>query len=62
MARVHKSASAAGLVTGIHASSGTRGKALAEAGFQMITLASESQALRRGAADHLSEATGRSAP
>jgi len=60
MARAHKSASAAGLVAGIHASSGTRGKAMAEAGFQMITLASESQALRRGAADHLSEATGRS--
>jgi 4-hydroxy-2-oxoheptanedioate aldolase len=60
MARVHKSASAARLVAGIHASSGTRGKALAEAGFQMITLASESQALRRGAADHLNEATGRS--
>ncbi|MGX9790856.1 HpcH/HpaI aldolase family protein [Mycobacterium sp. MMS18-G62] len=62
MARVHKSASAAGLVAGIHASSGTRGKAMAEAGFQMITLASESQALRRGATDHLNEATGRSAP
>jgi 2-keto-3-deoxy-L-rhamnonate aldolase RhmA len=61
MARVHKTASAAGLVAGIHASSGTRGKAMAEAGFQMITLASESQALRRGAADHLCEATGRSA-
>jgi 2-keto-3-deoxy-L-rhamnonate aldolase RhmA len=62
MARVHKSASAAGLVAGIHASSGARGKAMAEAGFQLITLASESQALRRGAADHLSEATGRSTP
>jgi 4-hydroxy-2-oxoheptanedioate aldolase len=60
MAHVHKSALAAGLVTGIHASNGTRGKALAEAGFQMITLASESQALRRGAIDHLNEATGRS--
>jgi hypothetical protein len=33
----------------------------AEMGFQMITLASESQALRRGAADHLNEATGRPA-
>ena len=27
-------------------------------GFRMITLASESQALRRGAAEHLKEATG----
>lgn len=58
--RIHKTASAAGLATGIHASSGTRGKAMAEAGFQMITLASESQALRRGAAEHLNEALGRS--
>jgi 2-keto-3-deoxy-L-rhamnonate aldolase RhmA len=62
MARVHKAASATGLVAGIHASSGVRGKAMAEAGFQMITLASESQALRRGAALHLDEAKGRSAP
>ena len=30
---------------------GNAGKAMAEAGFRMITLASESQALRRGAAD-----------
>ena len=60
MVRVHKTAVAAGLVAGIHASSGIRGKAMAEAGFQMITLASESQALRRGAAEHLNEATGRS--
>jgi 4-hydroxy-2-oxoheptanedioate aldolase len=62
MTRVQSTASAAGLVAGIHASSGTRGKALAGLGFRMITLASESQALRRGAADHLDEATGRSAP
>jgi 2-keto-3-deoxy-L-rhamnonate aldolase RhmA len=60
IARVHKSASAAGLVAGIHASSGTRGKAMADTGFQMITLASESQALRRGATEHLNEALGRS--
>jgi 4-hydroxy-2-oxoheptanedioate aldolase len=31
-------------------------------GFAMITLASESQALRRGAAAHLAEARGESAP
>jgi 4-hydroxy-2-oxoheptanedioate aldolase len=35
---------------------GKLGKAMAELGFQMITLASESQALRRGAAGHLAEA------
>ena len=29
---------------------------MAELGFRMITLASESQALRRGAAEHLEEA------
>ncbi len=56
ISRIHKSASAAGVVAGIHASSGARGKALADMGFQMITLASESQALRRGAAEHLREA------
>jgi len=56
--RIQKTATAAGLVAGIHASTGSRGKALAQAGFQMITLASESQALRRGAAAHLDEATG----
>jgi 2-keto-3-deoxy-L-rhamnonate aldolase RhmA len=60
MARIHETASAAGLVAGIHASTGARGKAMAEIGFQMITLASESQALRRGATEHLNEATGRS--
>jgi 4-hydroxy-2-oxoheptanedioate aldolase len=49
-------------VSAVHASTGIRGKAMAEAGFQMITLASESQALRRGAADHLNEAKGRPAP
>jgi 4-hydroxy-2-oxoheptanedioate aldolase len=56
MARVQVTASAAGLVTGIHAGAGKLGKAMAELGFQMITLASESQALRRGAAEHLAEA------
>jgi 4-hydroxy-2-oxoheptanedioate aldolase len=56
IARIHKAATAADLIAAIHASSGTRGKAMAEGGFQMITLASESQALRRGAAEHLREA------
>ncbi|KRD08396.1 aldolase [Mycobacterium sp. Root265] len=61
MAQIQSTAGAAGLVTGIHAGAGQPGKAMAELGFRMITLASESQALRRGAAAHLSEATAGSA-
>ncbi|OBK97065.1 aldolase [Mycobacterium asiaticum] len=57
--RTREVAAAAGLVTGIHASDGKTGNAMAELGFEMITLASESQALRRGAAEHLREATGK---
>jgi 4-hydroxy-2-oxoheptanedioate aldolase len=57
LVRIHRTATAAGLVTGIHASTGDNGRALAQLGFQMITLASESQALRRGAVEHLREAT-----
>jgi 2-keto-3-deoxy-L-rhamnonate aldolase RhmA len=57
--RIHRAAADAGLVTGIHAGDGTTGKRMAELGFQMITLASESHALRRGAAEHLREATAR---
>jgi 2-keto-3-deoxy-L-rhamnonate aldolase RhmA len=55
-AHVLATAAAAGLVTGIHAGVGKRGKAMAELGFRMLTLASESQALRRGAAEYLREA------
>ncbi len=58
MTRIQATASAAGLVTGIHAGAGKVGKAMAGWGFRMITLASESQALRRGATEHLHEATG----
>ena len=58
MARVQATDSAAGLVAGIHAGSGKVGKAMADMGFQMVTLASESQALRRGATEHLREASG----
>lgn len=54
--RIHRTASAAGLLTGIHAGTGKAGKEMAELGFQMLTLTSESQALRRGAAAHLEEA------
>lgn len=56
MAEIQATAAAAGLVTGIHAGAGKPGKAMAQNGFRMITLTSESQALRRGAAAHLSEA------
>ncbi|NKZ15134.1 aldolase [Mycolicibacterium septicum DSM 44393] len=58
MVAVQTAARAAGLVSGIHAGAGKLGKSMADLGFQMITLASESQALRRGAAEHLDEATG----
>jgi 4-hydroxy-2-oxoheptanedioate aldolase len=56
--RIHRAATNAGLVTGIHASEGKTGRAMAQLGFRMITLAAESQALRRGAVEHLREATG----
>ncbi|MCA2320181.1 aldolase [Mycobacterium intracellulare] len=55
--RIHRAASDAGLVTGIHAGDGMTGQTMARLGFRMITLAAESRALRRGAAEHLREAT-----
>ncbi|ORV62909.1 aldolase [Mycobacterium europaeum] len=55
--RIHRAANEAGLVTGIHAGDGPTGRAMAKLGFSMITLAAESHALRRGAAEHLREAT-----
>lgn len=58
IAGVRQSATAAGLVAGIHAGEGQLGNMFAQDGFRMITLASESLALRRGAADHLSDALG----
>ena len=58
MAHVHHRATAAGLVTGVHAGDGAIGATAARLGFQIITLASESQALRRGAAAHLAAAAG----
>ncbi|WP_372511206.1 HpcH/HpaI aldolase family protein [Mycobacterium parmense] len=54
--RIHRVATDAGLITGIHAGAGKAGRVLAQLGFRMITLAAESQALRRGAAEHLREA------
>ncbi|MCX2930802.1 aldolase/citrate lyase family protein [Mycobacterium sp. CVI_P3] len=59
MVRVQQAATAAGVVSGIHAGDGVTGKELAALGFQMITLAPESGALRRGATAHLAEAEGR---
>lgn len=62
MVTIQTAAHAAGLVAGIHSGAGKLGKAMGDLGFQMITLASESQALRRGAAEHLSEAVGQAVP
>lgn len=58
MVAIRISAHAAGLVTGIHAGTGKLGKVAADLGFRVITLASESQALRCGATEHLNEAVG----
>ena len=55
--RIHRTATAAGLVTGIHAGEGKTGCAMGQLGFRVVTLAAESQALRRGAAEYLREAT-----
>lgn len=57
MAHVASTATAAGVVPGVHAGDGTRGAVAARMGFRMISLAPESAALRRGAAEHLREAT-----
>jgi len=56
MAQIVSAAKAAGLVAGVHAGDGAIGNKAAQMGFRMITLASESQALRRGAAIHLAAA------
>ncbi|KUI28241.1 aldolase [Mycobacterium sp. IS-1496] len=56
MTHIAAAAAAAGVVPGVHAGSGAVGKDAVDMGFRMITLASESQALRRGAAAHLAEA------
>jgi 2-keto-3-deoxy-L-rhamnonate aldolase RhmA len=57
MGRIRRAAADAGLITGVHAGDGKTGRTMAQLGFRMITLAAESQALRRGAAEHLREAT-----
>lgn len=58
MGRVQRAAAEVGLVAGIHAGDGRIGKAMAQRGFRLVTLTSEGQALRRGAAEHLREAVG----
>lgn len=58
MATIHRAAGAAGVIAGIHAGDGDRGRALAGLGYQMITLAAESVALRSGATAHLNQARG----
>ncbi|WP_326547197.1 aldolase/citrate lyase family protein [Mycolicibacterium sp. ND9-15] len=55
IARIGTAATDAGLVAGIHAGSGKAARAMTELGFRMLTLASESQALRHGAAEILRE-------
>lgn len=62
IAEIHRTASEAGLITGIHAGSGKAGHAMARMGYQMITLAAESRALRRGASEFLVEANAPEAP
>ena len=56
MAHVQATAAAAGLLTGVHAGDGDKGNRAAQLGFQVITLASESHALRLGAATQLAAA------
>ena len=51
--RIQQAAAGAGLVAGIHAGSPASGKAFSERGFRLLTLASESQALRYGAGEQL---------
>lgn len=56
IARIAATTTAAGLIPAIHAGAGRIGKRMAGLGFRMLTLASESQALRHGASEILREA------
>lgn len=58
MTQIQHAASAAGVIAAVHGGSGVAGRRLAALGYQMITLAAESQALRCGALEHLNEARG----
>lgn len=62
MADIAKTTATAGLVAGVHAGTGALGNDAARMGFRVITLASESQALRCGAAAHLAEARAADPP
>ncbi|VEG43083.1 2,4-dihydroxyhept-2-ene-1,7-dioic acid aldolase [Mycolicibacterium flavescens] len=53
LARIQSSAAASGVIAGIHA--GKNGRAMADMGYRMLTVASESQALRRGAEEILKD-------
>lgn len=55
--RIQQAAANAGLIAGIHAGTGVSGKELSNRGFRLLTLTSESQALRYGAAEQLRMAT-----
>lgn len=57
MTAIADATTAAGKAAAVHAGSGVIGNAAAKLGFRMLTLASESQALRRGATENLKEAT-----
>ncbi|CAN5354841.1 aldolase/citrate lyase family protein [soil metagenome] len=56
--RIQQAAAAAGLVAGIHAGNGATGKRFSDRGFRLLTLLSESQALRHGATEVLRVASG----
>lgn len=58
MTDIHRAAAAAGRIAGIHAGDGAVGRVFAGLGYQLITLAAESRALRCGAAAHLEQARG----
>ena len=62
MDHVRATAAQAGLVPAVHAGDGRIGNTMARRGFRMITLASEGQALRRGATAHLADAVGETGP
>ncbi|CAJ1493017.1 aldolase/citrate lyase family protein [[Mycobacterium] kokjensenii] len=59
LTRIRQAAADAGVIAAVHGGSGTVGAMLAGLDYQMITLAAESQALRRGAQAHLDEARRR---
>ena len=59
LTRIRDAATAAGVIAAAHGGAGAAGRTLAGLGYEMVTLAAESQALRCGALAHLDEARGR---